>query len=177
MAWDVAHWANVFAAVSAIGAAVAAIASLQQTKQTAKATEATLKAANATVYLEMLNAYRAADMHAAIIALSDYWRPRRGNFPDAGVPFRQLETQDPAAAEALHGHARRVTVHFNAAYRLYQDGMVSPQTFRLLIYYPGLNVFYDVAAPIMLARNPSHDVDECVRVMKTVVGKYGNGFY
>jgi hypothetical protein len=160
--------ASIAAAVSAFFAAIAAAGSFYQAYKAAESNEV-------NVYLNMLDAYGSASMRNTISSLAAFWRTHQGS--DVGQAFLDLLARDPEAARVLRGHSRDLSTYFVNAARLFEGQLISKRLLRLLISHPGLNVFYDVAVPINLSRNPHHNSGRYAKILKHVVVQHGDGVY
>ncbi|HRK64014.1 MAG TPA: hypothetical protein PLN53_06425 [Terricaulis sp.] len=159
-----------FAAVSAVASAVAALTSLFQARRAAQANEV-------SVYLRLMEDYGSQEMRDALLFLGQFWRERRETFSDAGSAWvQELEANEPYAREARR-HARLVSNYFGSAARLFEMGFISSKLLRLLISRPGLNIYYDIVAPINIRRSPKGHTDHYVRLLKRQVRQYGDGLY
>jgi hypothetical protein len=156
--------------LSAISAFFAAMAALANLRQAGKAAEGN----QVQVYLAMFNKYGAPEMRNSVLALVDFWEKHH---KDVGSAFRQELSHNRENALNIRGHSRVITFYFLHAAKLYEAGTISKKLLKLMITYPGLNVFYDVAVPINLAENPRHESRKYAAALKAVVPKYGEGMF
>jgi hypothetical protein len=159
------------AAISALASAVAAMTSLVQARGATHANEV-------NVYLRLMEDYGSPAMQEALLALGRYWRERKeGAFANAGEAWLADSQRDEEVARTVRRHARVVSHFFSSAARMYEGGFISRKLLRLLISRPGLNVYYDVVAPINMRRSPKGETFSHIRTLKKVLPKYGDGFY
>jgi hypothetical protein len=161
------NWAIVLSALSALFAAIAAGANLGQARKASQANEV-------NVYLGMLQEYRSEEMRVVLSNLASFWRESGGNICEY---FKEETTKNPERATTLHEEARKLTSYFVNSARLFEGGFVSRRTLEFLISHPGLNVFYEVAAPLRLAKNPRDDVATYIPLLKSIVESHGDGIY
>jgi hypothetical protein len=161
-------WALALTAISAICAAAAALASLLQARRSAQGNEV-------NVYLTLMREYGSKEMRESIAELARFRRERDGQaIADALVNELSL---NPKRASELKGHARALSAFFVNAARLHEGNFISRKLLVSLISRPGLNVFYEVAVPINLAKNPRHTSGDYVAALKKVVPGHGGGIY
>lgn len=158
------------AAASALFSALAAGATFFQASKASEANEV-------SVYLSMLDVYGASEMRTAIANLAAFRRSLLDREVDVGTAFQELASEDPDAATALRGYSRQLSAYFVNAARLQEGGLISRKLLRLLISHPGLNVFYEVAVPINLSKNPHHNSGRYARILKHVVIQHGDGIF
>ena len=159
---NLAIWLSAF---SAFFAAVAAIANLAQARKAAQSTEV-------DVYLQMSDKYASPEMRNAISTLVDFWKDSKG---DVVKYYNNEVASNPQAASGIRGHARYVSHYFVNIARLYEAKLISKHLFRILIYHPGLNIFYQVSVPLNITKNPNNDIATYVSVLKKVANRYGDG--
>jgi hypothetical protein len=158
-------WALGLSAVSAFFAAVAALANLAQAKKASQANEV-------NVYLGLLKEYRSEEMREALASMAKLYRDNAGNV----VVWYTMEIQrNPENAQRLYGIARVITSYFVYCAKMYEAGFISKKTFRAIIFHPGINIFYQVAGPLSLAKYPHHDANVYVPILKSFVDKHGDG--
>ena len=148
-------------AISAFFAAIAALANLGQARRASQGNEV-------NVYLAMVERYSTEEMRKALIALAHLWLDSNGNISSEEVKT-WLNSED------LKRYSRVVNSYFINCARLYEAGLISRKLFRILIYYPGLNIFYQVSVPIGLMGNPHHNAGSYVPILKSVAKSHGNG--
>lgn len=157
------------AAVSAGAAAIAAGANWLQSRHAARAN-------SVTVYLEMMKEYTSPEMRTAISDLATFWeRLERGQ--SVADAYRDLSTHKPERAAELRGMSRMASYYFVNAAKLFEAKMIDEALLKLLVTQSGLNVFYDVAVPINLVRNPNDNSSRYAQLLKTVVPVHGSGLY
>ncbi len=163
-------WLFDLTALTALFAAFAALANSVQARRAQQSN-------NVGVYLGMMKEYGSPEMRDAIAALAAFWREHRAAQPDIMEAFRDYAQTDPEGATILRGHCRLVSAYFVNAARLYEAGLIPRTLLILLISHPGLNVFYEVAVPVNLAKSADHNSGRHVRVLQEVVAKHGAGIY
>jgi hypothetical protein len=159
------HWAIVLSAISALFAAVAALANLGQAQRASQANEV-------NVYLSMLKEYRSEEMREAISTMASLFRMQNGAVAEW---YRAEALKDPQNAEKLYNTARVITSYFVHCAKLFETGFISKKVFENIISHPGINIFYQVATPLTLARNPKNDVRIYAPFLKRFVGQHGDG--
>lgn len=129
------------------------------------------------MYLRLSEEYGTPEMREAIASLSKFWRDRRERFPDPNAAYEAELLANPQEASKVRGQCRMLGQYFAHAARLYESKFISKRLLRLLVLRPGLNVFYEIVAPINDARNASGETGQHARILKRVVRKHGTGFY
>ena len=165
-----------FAAISAAFAAVAALANLWIARRATKSNEV-------NIFLEFSDRYRDPKIRDAVKTLAEFWRSNK----DAGVAHAWLELKhsNDAQADEISSASRILGGYFLHAAQLYNLRLVSKPVVRELISRPGLNIFYEVVAPITLAQQPSDNSGRVERsiwtrhlkTLRKLRRKYGNGIY
>ncbi len=158
-----------FAALSAFFSAIAAIASLVETRRVARASDS-------TIYLELFREYRSPEMDAALDSLAKFWGEWRKDYPSAAEAFLAFRAHNPEGAAAVRRHCRMLVTHFNSVARLIIAGLISRRTAKILITFPGLNIYYDVAVPIVRLENPHPEFSGYIAILKRIRSQYGDGF-
>ncbi len=158
-----------FAAISAFFSAIAAIASLVETRRVARASDS-------TIYLELFREYRSPEMDAALDALAKFWGERKKDYGSAAEAFVAYREHNPEGAAAIRRQCRMLVTHFNSVARLLIAGLISRRTAKILITFPGLNIYYDVAVPIVRLENPHPEFSAYITILKRIQPKYGDGF-
>lgn len=163
-------WLAGLTIATALFTAIAALANSIQARKAAQAN-------NVSVYLEMLKDYGSPAMREAISSLAAFWRARRSEYPNVADAYRAYIRTHADGDRVLRGHSRLLSAYFVNIARLYEAKVISRQFTELLIAHPGLNVFYDVAVPINLEKNPHHNSGKYATLLKQVLPKHGAGFF
>lgn len=163
-------WLFAIALASSLAALAAALASFLQLRASKDANEA-------AVYLRLAQDYGTPEMREAIRNLAEFWRTRRDNFSDPGDAYAAEHSSNPANAYIVRGQCRMLGLYFGHAVRLYETRFISKRLLRLLVYHPGLNVYYQVVGPINASRNVNGQTQHHIRRLKGIVAQYGEGMY
>ncbi|MEI9886025.1 MAG: hypothetical protein WDN08_05880 [Rhizomicrobium sp.] len=159
-----------FAAVSAFFSAIAAVASLVETRRVARASDS-------TIYLELFREYRSPEMDVALDSLAKFWSERQREHASAADAFLEYREHNPDGAATIRRQSRMLVTHFNSVARLMIAGLISRRTARILITFPGLDIYYDVAAPIVRLENPQPEFSAYIAILKRIRPKYSGDFY
>ena len=158
------------AAVSALFAAASSVLTYFQVRSSSRSHEA-------AIYLQLTEQYAKPEIGDALSQLARFWRESKDLHGEAAISYAEAERSNPAEAASLRKNSRAISFYFHNAARLYQTGLLSKKATRLLINTPGLNIFYEVAAPINLAHNPSSISRDAVRTLKSILPMYGTGAF
>ncbi len=97
-------------------------------------------------------------MDAALDSLAKFWGEWRKDYPSAAEAFLAFRAHNPEGAAAVRRHCRMLVTHFNSVARLIIAGLISRRTAKILITFPGLNIYYDVAGADRQAGKPASGV-------------------
>ena len=157
---------GVIQAVAALGAMAAALFSYLSIRHAKRAQQS-------SVYLGMAARYDSQEMRDSCNALLA-WRRQYGD-ASAEVWSARMATREPDAVQV--NTARRIVArHFLNIAKLRKIDAIDPEAARLLADCYGLNVFYQIAAP--LNRRIANDVDdfeELTRRLKRIRKSYAGG--
>ena len=157
---------NIVQSVAALGAMAAAIFGYRSVRHARRAQQS-------SVYLGMSGRYDSPEMRDACNVLLA-WRRRYGD-SFARDWSEQMATREPEAMKA--NTARRIVArHFVNIAKLRKINAIDPESARLLADCYGLNVFYQIAAPLnrLIADNVD-DFERLTKQLRRIRSEYAGG--
>ena len=118
----------------------------------------------------MTDRYNQPEMQEALSALVLWYKANPVNFVELWIVER--DSGKPEALQLEH-HRRRIGRYFGDIARLYQSKMIDKRLAALVIDFPGLNVWYQIAVPMSSAY--AQRSSRSAAILKQILPQHGPG--